>query len=223
LLRGNLLTHPQLFAMAKASFEAAVHQQHHVDLQQDANLYRILWHEIGHYLGVSETADGVDLDVALQDTADLFEEMKSDLVSLFAVRQLSKRGYYNAKQARAVYASGILRVLQKNRPRPDQPYQTMQLMQWNWLLEHGVLRFDAASRKLHIDYDHYHAAVEGLLAEVLSIQQAGNRERGEAFIEKYTNWETRLHGVVAANIKAREAYRYVLVTYAAQGDPEPSN
>jgi hypothetical protein len=223
LLRGNLLTHPQLFAMAKASFEAAVHQQHHADLQQDANLYRILWHEIGHYLGVNKTADGVDLDVALQDTADLFEEMKSDLVSLFAVRQLSKRGYYSAKQARAVYASGILRVLQKNRPRPDQPYQTMQLMQWNWLLEHGVLRFDAASRKLRIDYDHYHAAVEGLLAEVLSIQQAGNRERGEAFIEKYTNWETRLHGVVAANIKAREAYRYVLVTYAAQGDPEPSN
>jgi len=217
LLRGNLLTHPQLFAMARASFEAAVHQRHHADLAQDANLYRILWHEIGHYLGVNETAEGVDLDVALEDAADLFEEMKSDLVSLFVVPQLSRRGYYSPKQARAVYASGVLRVLQKNRPRRDQPYQTMQLMQWNWLLEHGVLHFDTASGKLRIDYDQYHEAVTSLLAEVLSIQRQGDRERAEAFIEQYTNWDADLHAVVANNIKAQEAYRYVLVTYAAQG------
>ena len=92
----------------------------------------------------------------------------------------------------------------------------MQLMQWNWLLEHGVLRFDDASGKLRIDYTHYHTAVAGLLAEVLAIQQAGNRERAAAFIRKYTHWEAGLHAVVADNIKAQENYRFVLVTYAAQ-------
>ncbi len=221
LLRGNILTNPDLYEKSKASFEAAVHENHHSDLTAEAKLYRTLWHEIGHYLGVDRTADGRDLSVALEDAADLFEEMKSDLVALFAVQRLTAADYYSEQEAIAVYAGGILRVLQKNQPRRDQPYQTMQLMQWNWFLEHAVLTFDARSGSLRIDYGLYHDAVEKLLAKVLSIQSAGNRDQAESFVQKYTTWDARLHGIVAENMKAREVYRYTLVTYDAIGDLEP--
>jgi hypothetical protein len=223
LLRGNILTHPNIFDISKASFEAAVHPAHHADLTPEARLYRTLWHEIGHYLGVDRTADGQDLSVALQDTADLLEEMKSDLVSLFSVQQLTEAGYYTGQEAQAVYAGGILRVLQKTQPRRSQPYQTMQLMQWNWFLEHEVLRFDESSGTLRIDYGRYHNAVALLLAEVLSVQSAGDRERAEDFVQKYTSWDDALHGVVAGNMRAREVYRYSLVTYDAIGDSRPTD
>jgi len=54
------------------------------------------------------------------------------------------------------------------------------------------------------------------LAEVLSIQKQGSRSKAEAFIQKYTTWDDRLHAIVADNMKASEVYRYTLVTYAAQ-------
>ena len=44
--------------------------------------------------------------------------------------QALPEGYWSLEQA-----TGILRVLQQNQPRPDQPYQTMQLMQMNYVLE----------------------------------------------------------------------------------------
>jgi hypothetical protein len=221
LLRGNILTHPKIFAIARASFEAAVHEDHHADLSQEANLYRILWHEVGHYLGVDRASDGRDLGAALQDASDLYEELKADLVSLFAARLLAERGVYSTERLRAVYASGVLRVLQKTRPRRDQPYQTMQLMQWNWFLQNGAVSFDRAYGTLRIAYDRYHDAVESMLAEVLAIQGAGDRSRAESFVERYTAWDDDLHGVIASNMKAQETYRYTLVTYEALGDPAP--
>jgi hypothetical protein len=221
LLRGNILTHPKLYEKSEASYKAAVHEDYHLDLTPEAKLYRTLWHEIGHYLGVDRTADGRDLNVALQDAADLFEEMKSDLVSLFSVQQLTEAGYYTEAEAQAVYAGGILRVLQKTQPRRDQPYQTMQLMQWNWFLENGALRFDEQSGTLRIDYGRYHSAVEKLLARVLAIQSAGDRDRAEEFVQKYITWDKALHGVVAENMKAQEVYRYTIVTYEALGDLRP--
>ena len=61
--------------------------------------------------------------------------MKADLVSLFLVEALHTKGYYTDAQRRAVYASGIRRVLKLREPRRSQAYATMQLMQFNWFLE----------------------------------------------------------------------------------------
>jgi pimeloyl-ACP methyl ester carboxylesterase len=43
---------------------------------------------------------------------------------------------------RQVYASGVLRVPMNNRPRREQAYATMELMQCNFFLEEGLLTFD---------------------------------------------------------------------------------
>ena len=223
LLRANILTHPKIFARTRASFEAAIHESQHDDLTRESNLYRTLWHEIGHYLGADRTRDGRDLGVALGDSANLFEEMKSDLVSLYAVRQLLKNGFYTRDQARAVYASGIRRVLQKTRPRRDQAYQTMQLMQWNWFLDNGVLRFDSTAGNMKINYGRYHDAVRNLLSEVLSIQLSGDPQVAEQFITDHTDWKDDLHGVIARNMRATETTRFTLVTYEAIGDPADSS
>ena len=57
-----------------------------------SNIANTLAHEVGHYLGVDVTKDGRELDVALQDDADLLEEMKADLVSLYVVEALLVEG-----------------------------------------------------------------------------------------------------------------------------------
>jgi hypothetical protein len=212
------MRHPDNTGQAAATWAAAIVPEQQADLDPQGGVQRTLWHEVGHYLGVDRTRDGRDLDAALQDGANLFEELKSDLVSLHAVPQLRASGYYDAAAAQAVYASGILRVLQRNAPRRDQPYNTMQLMQWNWFLERGVLAFDRAGGRMRIDYARYPDAVRDLLAEVLALQAAGDRARAEAFVQRWTRWDPQLHEVVAAAIRGALKYRYTLYRYAALGE-----
>jgi hypothetical protein len=216
LIRENLLTNAELFAVSDGGFDAATVDAHHGDLTPDGGFYRTLWHEVGHYLGIDRTADGRDLDAALQDTADLLEEMKADLVSLFAARMLRERGFYDEGQLRAIYADGILRVLQKTRPRRDQPYQTMQLIQWNWYLDRGLLSIEDG--RLAIDYARYPDAVSSLLAEVLELQRSGDRDAADAFVERWTGWDEARHGAIARRMRDAETTRFALVRYGALGE-----
>ena len=74
-----------------------------------------------------------------------------------------KAGYYDGASLRSIYASGILRTLQTVKPRRDQPYRTMELMQFNWFLEHGLIAFDPQGGVLSIHYEHYPEVVTSLL------------------------------------------------------------
>jgi hypothetical protein len=216
LIRANILTNPELFALRREAFNAATVADHAGDLVPDGAFYRTLWHEVGHYLGVDRTEDGRELGVALQDTADLLEEMKADLVSLFAARFLHERGAHDNARLQAIYADGIHRVLQKNRPRRDQPYQTMQLIQWNWFLDRGLLEVEQG--RLQIHYERYPEAVSSLLTAVLGLQLEGDRSAANAFVDRWTQWDESLHGAIAERMRAAETTRFTLVRYEALGE-----
>lgn len=218
LLRANIMRHPDIFRSSGNAWAAAVAPAHRDELTFDGSFYRTLWHEVGHYLGVDQTRDGRTLDTALQENSSLLEEMKADLVSLYVAEALRKQNYYTDAQLRSLYASGIQRVLQNNRPRRTQPYNTMQLMQWNFFLERGLLRFDPQTKRLSINYGKYHDTVGELLKRVLEVQSAGDRAAADRFIEQYTKWDDNLHGVVAQNIREQQQYRFRIFKYAALGE-----
>src|SRR5215217_5829835 len=217
LLRANIMRDTSIFEGSSRSLAAAIGEQAK-DLTPDGNFYRTLWHEVGHYLGVDRTKDGRELDEALQDNANTLEEMKADLVSLFVAEALHKQGYYTDAQLRSVYAGGILRVLQNNQPRRDQPYNTMQLMQWNFYLENGLLSFDPATKTLRVHYDKYHDVVGKMLEKTLAVQYEGDKAASDRFIDQYTKWDENLHGVIASNIRAQQQYRFRVFKYAALGE-----
>jgi hypothetical protein len=216
LIRANLLTNPELFALRREAFNAATVDDHASDLVPDGAFYRTLWHEVGHYLGVDRAADGRELGAALQDTADLLEEMKADLASLFAARFLHERGVHDDARLQAIYAEGIHRVLQKNKPRREQPYQTMQLIQWNWFLDQGLLEVEEGRLRIH--YERYPEAVSSLLATVLELQLEGDRGAANAFVDHWTRWDESLQGAIAERMRAAETTRFTLVRYEALGE-----
>lgn len=216
LLRANIMRDDNIFTASSGTLAAALGEEGARALTPDGNFYRTLWHEVGHYLGVDQTKDGRDLDQALQNDADALEEMKADLVSLFVAEALHKQGYYTDAQLRSVYAGGILRVLQNNKPRRDQPYNTMQLMQWNFFLEKGLLTFE--NGKLRVHYDKYHDVVGQLLKIVLDTQYEGDKAAADRFIDQYTTWREDVHGLIAKNIRDSQRYRFRLFKYAALGE-----
>jgi hypothetical protein len=218
LLRTNIMRNPDIFEGTSKTISAAIGEAQGKELTSEGNFYRTLWHEVGHYLGVDRTKNGRELDDALQDNANTMEEMKADLVALFVAEALHKQGYYTDAQLRSVYIAGILRVLQNNRPRRDQPYNTMQLMQWNFFLENGLLSFDAGTKTLRIHFEKYHEVVGKMLEKTLAVQFEGDKAGSDAYIDQYTKWDDNLHGVVAANIRAQQKYRFRVFKYAALGE-----
>lgn len=216
LLRYNIMTNPDLFSDAKQKFTAAVAPEFVADLTLNGPFYRTLWHEVGHYLGVDATSDGRDLNEALSPWGSHYEELKADLVSLFTASRLNRDGMMSDELLKSVKAGGVLRVLQNNRPRTeDQPYQTMQLMQMNYFLEHGLLRFDEASQRLIIDHGSYDSVVAKMLSDVLQIQADGDDANATRFIDRYTGWTEELHGVLAQRMRDSVQYRYRMVKYKA--------
>ncbi len=217
LLRGNILTHPGLFADSAQVYAAAVGPERAADYLPEGSFYRTLWHEIGHYLGVDRTRDGGDLGTALSPWGDLFEELKSDLVSLYLARQLHGQDLIDEPMLKAIYASGIRRVLQRVQPRLEQPYQTMQLMQMNYFLEQGLLAF--GQEWLELDYDLYHAAVTAMLSDVLRIQENGDAGAAGDFVRRYAVWDPKRHGRLAERLLAANPYQFRMVHYQALESP----
>ncbi|UCG52162.1 MAG: NUDIX hydrolase [Candidatus Latescibacterota bacterium] len=218
LLRNNILTNKNIFEVRRTAFNAAVSEQYHNDYDPKGDFFRTLWHEIGHYLGPDLTEDGRTLDVALEEDVSILEELKADLIALYVSKRLRKKGYYDKPRLRAVQASGIRRVLQKNQPKKSQVYRTMQLMQMNYYLEKGLLEYDGQKNKLVIHHDQYHPVVESMLREVLALQQSGDKGAADEFIAKYSTWEESPHERVATSMKEAENYRYGLVRYGALGE-----
>ncbi len=215
LLRRNIMENPTLFAGSLRVWKAATADQHHAELAPSGDFNRTLWHEVGHYLGVDRDRQGRTLDVALEDYADALEEMKSDLVSLFALHRFADEGVIDAARLRAVQAGGIRRTLQNNQPRKDQPYQTMQLAQFNYFLEHGLIFADPETAVLTIDYTRYTEVVTALLREVLTLQYQGDRGAAEAFFVRWNAWTPELHEKLATRIREAQGPRFTLVEYAA--------
>lgn len=217
LLRENIMRNDALFSNSRRGFDAVLDPRHHAELTAQGGFERTLWHEIGHYLGADRDVQGRTIDEALEEHADAYEEMKADLVSLFSAPALAAQNYYDDSVLRSVYASGIRRVLQSNQPRRDQPYQTMQLMQFNWFVDRGVLRWDPKREVLMIDYMRYPSAVRDLLARVLEIQSSGDKDAAARFMDEWTSWGP-MHERIAAKMRESTRYRYNLIRYGALGE-----
>ena len=221
LLRQNIMKHPAIAAADQRLWRAIVAAEHAGDFSAEGQFQRTLWHEIGHYLGVDRDRTGRTLDVGLEEYADALEEMKADLVSLFAADRLRASGRLTPAALRAMQASGIRRVILNNKPRPDQPYQMMQLAQFNYFLDKGLLQA-GADGGLRIQYDRYPEMVAGLLREVLAVQYAGDKERAAKFFQQWGAWTPELHEPLAARVRQVQGARYRLVRYGALESEGPA-
>lgn len=218
LLRYNVLTSPEIFATSKALWDNVVSDQFKSHLTIQSNFKRTLWHEIGHYMGPGTDKDGRPHEISLQNNQNLLEEMKSDLVSLYAANLLHQKGYHTDEDLRAIYAGGVMRTLLKNKPRRSQSYAVMRLMTMNFFLENRAISFDAKDKTLSINYKKYPQAVKKLLTKLLDIQYQGDKPESDRFIEKYTQWNKDLHGVLANKMKSAKQPSYRLIKYETLGE-----
>ena len=214
-LRANLLDAAPIAEAQQRAWEAIVAPQYRADYTMRGDVEDTKWHEIGHYLGFDVTKDGQDVESALQDSGGMLEELKADLVALHVAGVLHQQGHYSAGQLREVYAAGILRTMTEVRPLREDAHETMQLMQFNFFRQNGLISVDAANMTISIDYGRYHETVRAMLAAVLQLQYEGDKTAANRFIADYATWDDGVHGSLGAKMRDAKKHRSWIVEYAA--------
>ena len=69
LLRANIIQNPAVMEFVGQRWLAVVAPAHREDFSVTGELQQVLWHEIGHNLGVEQTHDGRELDDAFEDSS----------------------------------------------------------------------------------------------------------------------------------------------------------
>jgi hypothetical protein len=94
----------------------------------------------------------------------------------------------------------------------------MQLMQFNFYMEYGLLEPGPESGLLVMNYNRYHETVAELLRQVLQIQYAGDYEQAQEFVERWSYWDDKLHRDIAERMNGAGGYRRTLIRYGALND-----
>ena len=94
----------------------------------------------------------------------------------------------------------------------------MQLMQFNFFMEAGLIELDFESGALTVNYERYHDIVTDMLEQVLLIQYEGDYEAAKAFVQRWNYWEDILHGRLARQIREGTSAQRTLVRYGILDD-----
>jgi hypothetical protein len=201
----NLITAPGPMARRIRNWRAATAPAHHDDLTPDGYFDATMWHEIGHYLGPDQQADGRTLKEAFDDTADLLEELKAELLSAFSASCLLDEGFLDERRVRQIQAALLFGCLLSVRPNASETYETLWLMLANHLFDRDVIELQDG--RLHIRFELVAGGVEAMLGDVLEIQSRGSRATAAAYIRRHTAWDER-HESIAKAVRSVEGQRF---------------
>ncbi len=151
----------------------------------DAFFANTMFHEVAHGLGIKKTIDGKStVRKALKELASALEEGKADMLGLYMVNQLHKKGEIEGC-IKNYYTTFMASIFRSIRFGAASAHGRANLIRFNYFDEMGVFKRDEKSQKYEIDYDKFEEAMNSLSNKILVLQGNGNYEEVKKFVEKY--------------------------------------
>jgi hypothetical protein len=167
----------------------------------DGYLAFTMMHEISHELGpsYSRTANGrVQINEAIGPTYSALEESKADVVGMFGLDWLIEHGAMPKEKRTEYYASYVGGIFRTVRFGIAEAHGRGEMMEFNYLVEKGVIARDSGTGRYGIDSGHMPAAITSLAHELLEMEATGDRARVEAWFKKYDRMPDDLAKSLAA-------------------------
>jgi hypothetical protein len=166
----------------------------------DGYLADTIMHEISHGLGpaYAHTAAGkVDIREAIGSSYSALEESKADVVGEFCYAWLVDHGAIPKEKQNQTYASYVAGIFRTVRFGVAEAHGAGEIMQFNYLIEQGAIRRDAATGLYAIEFDKMPAAIASLAKELLEQEATGDRARTDAWFKKYGTMPYELSDLLA--------------------------
>jgi hypothetical protein len=159
----------------------------------------VLMHEISHGIGpvYARTAAGrQDIREAIGPGFSALEESKADIVALYGLKWLADHGDYAQDKLIECYASRVADIFRTVRFGVAEAHGHGDVMQFNYLVERGVISFDGAAGRYRVDLARMPDAVAALTRELLEQEAMGDRARTEAWFARYGSMPPQLAKVL---------------------------
>ncbi len=153
----------------------------------DAFFANTMFHEVAHGLGIKNTLDGANtVRKALMDHSSAMEEGKADILGLYMINELFKKGEVEGsiEDYYVTFMAGIFRSV---RFGAASAHGKANMIRFNYFKEMNAFIFNPETGKYKVDFDNIEKAMNSLSERILVLQGDGNYENVDAFVQKYAN------------------------------------
>lgn len=158
------------------------------NIAAEAFFHHTLLHELSHGLGPGRISkDGVETEVrlALAEKHSAIEEAKADVMGIYNILYLVERGILNAELRETLFSTYLAGLFRATRFGIEEAHGASNALQFHFLLERNIIRFDASQGRYSIDDEQMPTAIRELLSRILLIQAHGAREGAEQLLSRY--------------------------------------
>ncbi|HEX8451223.1 MAG TPA: hypothetical protein VF647_03945 [Longimicrobium sp.] len=151
----------------------------------DAFFENTMFHEVAHGLGIKNTINGHGtVREALREQAGGLEEEKADVLGLYMVTQLSRRGEMSGAAILNNYVTFLAGIFRSVRFGASDAHGRANMATFHFLEERGAFTRDP-SGTYRVDLPKMQAAMDALSAEILRLQGNGDAAAVRAFMARY--------------------------------------
>ncbi len=163
-----------------------------------------MFHEVAHGLGIKSTINGKGtVRDALKEQAGALEEGKADILGLYMVTQLIKRGEWKDAAAMDHYVTFMAGIIRSVRFGASSAHGRANMACFNFFQQAGAFSVDSSGR-YRVDEAKMEKAVEALAAKILKFQGDGDYDGVKAWSGESGKvspaLQAALHRLAKANI-----------------------
>jgi hypothetical protein len=161
----------------------------------DAFFENTMFHEVAHGLGIKNTINGRGtVREALREQAGGLEEEKADVLGLYMVTQLARRGEMSGAAIQNNYVTFLAGIFRSVRFGASSAHGRANMATFHFLEERGAFVRDPATGTYRVDMPKMQSAMDALSAEILRMQGNGDHAAVRAFMERYGVVDPQLRG-----------------------------
>ncbi len=152
----------------------------------DAFFTNTMFHEVAHGLGLGYLADDKTVTVrsALQNYYTSIEEGKADILGLFAVTELHKKGEFGDSDLMDNFVTFMASIFRSVRFGVASSHGKANMMRFYFFQEKGAFTRDEATGTYRVDFEKMKKAMDELTVKILTIEGDGDFELAKAWVEK---------------------------------------
>jgi hypothetical protein len=152
----------------------------------DAFFTNTMFHEVAHGLGLGYLSEDKNTTVrnALQNYYTSIEEGKADILGLFAVTELHKKGEFGDADLMDNYVTFMASIFRSVRFGVASSHGKANMMRFYYFQDQGAFTRDEETGTYKVDFEKMKVAMNELCRKILVIQGDGDYETAKAWVEK---------------------------------------
>jgi hypothetical protein len=147
-----------------------------------------MFHEVAHGLGIKNTLTGLGtVRQALKEHDAALEEGKADVLGLYMVQELRKKGEISEGEAMDDYVTFLAGIFRSIRFGASSAHGRANMIRFNFFEQAGAFSRDESTGTYRVNQAAFEQAVQDLSARLLTLQGDGDYAAVDAFVAEMGN------------------------------------